>query len=151
MRHIVRRSQALCLLLPQCVCRYFEFSHSQSYTNGVRLAAERAYVVWCPMADKPRWRTPAYLVCFTSVVLYLGVVCHLFIGMSLVQESRLLLTAPIVRIAHMNSIGHCSIGFRLDGVIMLVAFDAYVSNPFSFMFMNASLTYHSWTELSACS
>ncbi|GJE97736.1 hypothetical protein PsYK624_139570 [Phanerochaete sordida] len=72
---------------------------------------ERAYVVWCPSATIPRWRTPVYLVCLSAVLMYFGVVCHLF----------------IVRIAHLDPRGRCMIGFRLDGVIILVVFDVVVS------------------------
>ncbi|EKM54183.1 uncharacterized protein PHACADRAFT_96330 [Phanerochaete carnosa HHB-10118-sp] len=72
---------------------------------------ERAYVVWCPTAATPRWRTPAYLVCLAAVIMYLGVVCHLF----------------IVRIAHLDPGERCTIGFRLDGVIILIAYDVIVS------------------------
>lgn len=72
---------------------------------------ERAYVVWCPTTTIPRWRTPVYLVCLAAVIMYIGVVCHLF----------------IVRIAHLDPDGRCMIGFRLDGVIILVTFDVVVS------------------------
>ena len=43
-------------------------------------AAERAYVVWCPTLAVPRYKSAVYLACGTAVVLYTGVICHLFIG-----------------------------------------------------------------------
>lgn len=90
-----------------------------------RRQAERAYVVWCPMAVTPRWRTPVYLVCFAAIIMYLGVVCHLFIGTSSRASLSFMrpLTMHTVRIAHLDDNRRCMIGFRLDGIIILVVYD----------------------------
>lgn len=101
-----------------------------------RPAAERAYVVWCPTMTSPRYKSLVYVVCATAVVLYIGVICHLFIG--IVYSCPLPLTFAhsflAVRIAHLRADGTCMIGFRLDGIIILVAFDLYVPFRISSMF-----------------
>ncbi|KAK6988110.1 hypothetical protein R3P38DRAFT_3098313 [Favolaschia claudopus] len=73
--------------------------------------SEKVYIVW-ENGVRPRLRSPVYLVCLVTIVLYIGVILAMFFG----------------RIAEFRSgDGQCVIGLHPSASISLLAYDLYVN------------------------